>query len=288
MEERMFDDPRDNDTRDRNDDMRERELDWDSRERTDDPRDVFLRELNLPREHEREFVLERSHAYRLNGNDSRTLATVGVFRVVSERELSKHQVDHLRGEGLVQKVWLTPRERGVVLTGQGRNVLESHRRDPDVPRRQEFHAGIGRARELTHDAQLHRAYLRAEERLRERGAEVRRVVLEVELKREYQRFLQERNRGNPNSDGRPTRDRSEIERWAHDHDLPQADGHVRFPDLRIEYEQRGEEHHEDVEVVTPHYRGGHASSCGGFSCCGGGNNSGSTPFDPRFAERDRR
>jgi hypothetical protein len=268
--------------------MRERELDWDSRERTDDPRDVFLRELNLPREHEREFVLERSHAYRLNGNDSRTLATVGVFRVVSERELSKHQVDHLRGEGLVQKVWLTPRERGVVLTGQGRNVLESHRRDPDVPRRQEFHAGIGRARELTHDAQLHRAYLRAEERLRERGAEVRRVVLEVELKREYQRFLQERNRGNPNSDGRPTRDRSEIERWAHDHDLPQADGHVRFPDLRIEYEQRGEEHHEDVEVVTPHYRGGHASSCGGFSCYGGGNNSGSTPFDPRFAERDRR
>lgn len=284
----MFDDPRDNDTRDRNDNVRERELDLDSRERNDDPRDVFLRDLNLPREREREFVLERSHAYRLNGNDSRTLATVGVFRVISERELSKHQVDHLRGEGLVQKVWLTPRERGVVLTRQGRDVLESHRRDRDSPRRQEFHAGIGRARELTHDAQLHRAYLRAEERLRERGADVRRVVLEVELKREYQRFLQERNRGNPNSDGRPTRDRSEIERWAHDHDLPYADGHVRFPDLRIEYEQSGEEHHEDVEVLTPHYRGGHASSRGGFSCYGGSSSRGAAPFDPRFAEKDRR
>lgn len=102
----MFDDPRDNDTRDRNDDMREREreLDWDSRERTDDPRDVFLGDLNLPREREREFVFERGHTYQLNGNDSRTLATVGVFRIVPERELSKHQVDHLRGEGLIQKV----------------------------------------------------------------------------------------------------------------------------------------------------------------------------------------
>jgi hypothetical protein len=284
----MFDDPRDNDSRDRNDEWREREVDWDSRERSDDPRDVFVRELNLPRDRERDFVLERNHAYRLNGNDSRTLATVGVFRVISERELSKHHVDHLRGEGLIQKVWLTPRERGVVLSRHGRDVLESHRRDRDAPRRQAFHAGAGRARELTHDAQLYRAYLRAEERLRERGAEVRRVVLEIELKREYQRFLQDRNRGNPHSDGRPTRDRSEIERWAHDHGIPYADGHVRFPDLRIEYDQRGEEHHEDVEVLTPHYRGGHASSCGGFSCYGGSSNPGGAPFDPRFAEKDRR
>jgi hypothetical protein len=99
----MFDDPRDNDTRDRDDDWRERELDWEARERSDDPRDVFLREMNLPRDREREFVFERNHAYQLNGNDSRTLATVGVFRIVPERELSKHQVDHLRGEGLIQK-----------------------------------------------------------------------------------------------------------------------------------------------------------------------------------------
>ena len=34
----MFDDPRDNDSRDRNDEWRERELDSDSRERSDDPR----------------------------------------------------------------------------------------------------------------------------------------------------------------------------------------------------------------------------------------------------------
>ena len=27
----------------------------------------------------------------------------------------------------------------------------------------------------------------------------------------------------------------EIERWAHEHDLPYRDGHVQFPDCQIEY-----------------------------------------------------
>jgi hypothetical protein len=86
----------------------------------------------------------------------------GVFRIVPERELSKHQVDHLRGEGLIQKVWINVCDRGVVLTRQGRDVLESHRCDRDAQRRQAFHAGAGRAREFTHDAQVYRAYLRSE------------------------------------------------------------------------------------------------------------------------------
>ena len=39
------------------------------------------------------------------------------------------------------------------------------------------------------------AYLRAEERLREQGGRVDGVVLDYELKRDYQRVLHERNRG---------------------------------------------------------------------------------------------
>ena len=79
---------------------------------------------------------------------------------------------------------------------------------------------MSRPRELSHDVQLYRAYLREEERLRDQGAEIRRVVLEHALKREYQEWLQERNRGRPDSDGRPDRDAREIERWAREHDLP--------------------------------------------------------------------
>ena len=91
--------------------------------------------------------------------------------------------------------------------------------------------------------------MREEERLREEGAEIHRVVLEQEPKREYQEWLQEPNRGRPDSDGRPDRDAREIEEWAREHDLPYFDESVHFPDFRIEYELHGREHHEDVEVL---------------------------------------
>ena len=91
------------------------------------------------------------------------------------------------------------------------------------------------------------------------GLEVRRVVLEQDLKREYQEFLQEHNRGRADSDGRPDRDEHEIRAWARDHDLPYFDGQVHFPDYRIEYEVDGRELHQDVELFTPHYRGAHAA-----------------------------
>ena len=78
----------------------------------------------------------------------------------------------------------------------------------------------------------------AAERLRGEGASIRRVVLDNELKREYQQFLQERNRGRSDSDGRPDRTPEEIHRWAMEHHLPEHDGHVQFPDARIEYEDR--------------------------------------------------
>ena len=62
------------------------------------------------------------------------------------------------------------------------------------------------------------------------GGRVRRVVLDYELKRDYQRFLQERNRDRPDSDGRPDRSAREIQAWAREHRLPYFDEHVHFPD----------------------------------------------------------
>ena len=97
--------------------------------------------------------------------------------------------------------------------------------------------------------------------MREDGAFIRRVVLDHELKREYQQFLQERNRGKSDSDGRPDRTPEEIHRWAVEHELPEHDGHVQFPDARIEYEDRdGHLRTLDIEVETLHYRGAHAIS----------------------------
>jgi hypothetical protein len=288
---REEDDPRDRDEDSRDRDSRERDI--------DDPRDPFLAGLELPRGPEREIVLDGDHRYELNREDSRTLATVGAFRVVAEGDLRdprdesadtrEPDLRHLRNEGLTLFVRLDGRERAVTLTEAGRHLLEAHRRDPDDARAQAFYAGVSRARELSHDVQLYRAYLREEERLREQGADIRGVTLEHQLKREYQEWLQESNLGRPDSDGRPDRDDRDIEVWAHEHDLPYFDESVHFPDFRIEYELHGRDHHVDVEVVTEHYRGAHAASVAraGFRCygrSGGGGRSGGRGFDPHVAE----
>lgn len=125
----------------------------------------------------------------------------------------------------------------IVLTERGRDLLDAKRRDTADPR-QEFYGGLRKPKELTHDAQVYRAYLRAADQLREKGANIRRIVLDNELKRDYQRFLQERNRGKKDSDGRPDRTPEEIHLWAVEHELPDEDRHVQFPELRSQ--QRSE------------------------------------------------
>lgn len=291
---RWLNDPRDLD--DRGCDI-QRDLD----PRDHDPRDVFVEGLELPRGMERELVHDdREHLYELNREDSRTLATIGAFRVVAERNLEvvgdcgtdsrDDTLEHLRDEGLIRFVSVTEDERAVVVTEDGRDLLEANRRERGQEDHfQEFHAGVSNPRELQHDSALFEAYLVVEERLREQGAEIERVVLEVDLRREYQEWLQERNKGNPVSDGRPDRDPREIEAWAREHDLPYIDEHVRFPDFRIEYERDAQERHEDVEVMSEHYRGAYAAtkSQAGFTCYVAGRGAGSgggAPFDPRVAE----
>ena len=60
---------------------------------------------------------------------------------------------------------------------------------------------------------------------------------------------------------RPRTDPEAVARWAQEHQLPYDDGHVQFPDARLEYEDRdGRRAVEDIEVVTPHYRGAHAAA----------------------------
>ena len=129
---RWTDDPRDthdiydprwnDDPRDRDEGRREASRD---RDRDRDPRDAFLDGLDLPRGLERELVQdERERTYEINGEDSRTLATVGAFRVVSERDLRDPREEsldprwdddlrHLRDEGLIPTVSLDGNERAL-------------------------------------------------------------------------------------------------------------------------------------------------------------------------------
>ena len=80
----------------RRDDLREhddgRARVYDERDRADhDPRDGLMHDLDLPRGDARELVIHRDYMYEFNGEDSRTLAAVGAFRVVPEQDLD---IDH--------------------------------------------------------------------------------------------------------------------------------------------------------------------------------------------------
>ncbi|HLG55940.1 MAG TPA: hypothetical protein VI485_11460 [Vicinamibacterales bacterium] len=257
-------DPREYGDRDHSD---ERPRVYDERDRYDQgPRDALMHNLDLPRGEERELVVDRGRVYELNGEDSRTLAAVGTFRVVPDQDLDiEHDtLGHLRAEALVEAVDLGGDDRGLVLTKQGRDLLDAHTVERGGEAPQAFHAGVSRPREVHHDSNLYATYRQEEARLRDEhgNLEIRRVVLEQDLKREYQEFLQEHNRGRADSDGRPDRDEHEIREWAREHDLPYFDGRVHFPDYRIEYEVDGRELHQDVELFTEHYRGAHAASHG--------------------------
>jgi hypothetical protein len=276
--------------------------------RRPDPRDVVAQGLDLPRGRSRERVKVHTQTYTLRGSEVRMLANVGAFRVVPAEDLrvgSEPRPDartgdlyHLREAGLARTIpYLVGRHRTslVVLTERGRDLLESRRVRSDE-RAQVFYAGALKPRELTHDSQTYRAYLHAAERLTAQGADIRRVALDYEMKREYQQFLHQRNRARRRPEDDVERALPSVEDWARDHGLPVEDGHVRFPDVQIEYEREdGRREVENVEVVTPHYRGALAASKArsGFSCYhaggrgrlgGGHSRSGSRPFDPRVAE----
>lgn len=245
-----------------------------SGEVSEDARDVFTRDLDLPRGSSRERVRVNDKEYRLSGDDVHVLATVGAFRVVPAGDLRDpnprtptrpaRDLERLRDLGLVQTIPYVvghTRTNLVTLTGRGRDVLEGARRAGAGGDRQTFHVGITKPRELAHDSRVYSAYAKAAERLAERGEPVRRVVLEEELKREYQRFLQAENRAGRERGDTPDERAQAVARWAQEHQLPYDDGHVQFPDARIEYETRdGRRAVEDIEVVTPHYRGAHAAA----------------------------
>lgn len=271
----------------------------DAREASERRPGIRMDRLTLPRGQEREVVRVRGREYRLRDSESRTLATVGAFRVVraddlqplrSSRDAWTGDLRTLADQGLVQlrTVEVNHRSTAVaVLTRAGKDVLDAHHR-PDAGRPQTFYAGLVKPREIAHDSQVYRLYQAEADRIEADGGRVSRVVLDYELKRDYQTFL--------NRPDRPTdayRD-DDVAAFAAASGLPIIDGHLELPDLRIEFETAdGRLEYRDVELVTEHYS---RSQLGGKRAAGfamyraagarGGNvRAGGTPFDPHHLER---
>jgi hypothetical protein len=256
-----------------------------------------MERLTLPRGEAREVIRVREHTYRLRASDAHILTTVGAFRVVraddlqpmrSSRDAWNGDLRSLAEQGLIQTKTVTVNRQPiavVVLTRAGKDVLDAHVR-PDDARRQIFHAGLVKPREIAHDSQIYRLFEAEAARIEADGGRVQRVILDYELKRDYQTFL---NRPNKADDPR-----ADLERFAEDAKLPVVDDHLELPDLRIEYETPdGCIEYRDVELVTEHYSRGQLGGkrAAGFAMYralgarGGLTRTGGTPFDPHHLER---
>jgi hypothetical protein len=127
-------------------------------------------------------------------------------------------------------------------------------------------------------------------RLEHDGGRITRVVLDYELKHDYQTFLHRHNRPEAASH------EADLQAFADARHLPIIEGHLELPDLRIEYETAdGRVEHRDVELVTEHYSRGQLAgkSQAGFACYraaggggghGGSTRTGGTPLDPHHLE----
>ena len=254
--------------------------------------------LRLPRTDRREPVALRERVYHLRESEARALAVIGTFRVVPEAELrhlsaasSRADLRGLTEQGLIARSTAIVNHQPtplVVLTPEGKALLDAHV-DPGGAR-QQYHEGLVKPRELGHDVQLYRLYQMEAARLEHDGGRVTRVVLDYELKHDYQTFLHRHNR--PEAGSHET----DLQAFADAQHLPIIEGHLELPDLRIEYESEdGRVEHRDVELVTEHYSRGQlagkaqagfalyrAGGSGGAQ--GGSTRTGGTPLDPHHLE----
>ena len=259
--------------------------------------DMPARHLDLPRGEDRQPVEFRGREYRLNGEQSRALSNIGAFRVVPTDDLSDSRsgdtwqstLKPLADQGLIERhdvVLGQKKSSVVVLTREGKQFLDEHRHEHGGDR-QEYYARLVKPRELAHDAQLFRVYRDEGARIDERGGRVDRVVLDFEFKREYQKYLNRKDRPDPPDLA------ADMREFAEQHQLAIIHGHLELPDLRIEYQDDdGRLTHRDIELVTEHYSRSQIAGKekAGFFCHGGSggrvggghSHRGGTPFDPKW------
>lgn len=212
----------------------------------------------------------------LREQEKQILTDVGRFRVVRVRDLqetvyrqNRNQLErdlrYLREQGLVETHHVNARRDGrlgkverfevVTLTKHGRDFVHAA---GELSPRQKVYSGLVKPREVEHDAQIYRAYLKESAQIEERGGTNLRIQLDFELKSDVQKAIHTARRTAPD------RDINEIKQAvATQFELPFVNGRIQIPDARIVYDRKDERTqgtlsgHTDIEVLTAAYRPGH-------------------------------
>jgi hypothetical protein len=208
----------------------------------------------------------------LRPEEQKVLSEIARFRVIATRDLAEtvygnrparmeRDLAFLVEHGLVKIDAVNARRDGrggrvehlevATLTKAGRNlVIET----AGLPQDQKLYAGLVKPREVEHDTQIYRAYLKEALRIEGSGGSNLRVRLDFELKAGIQKAIDAERKATPE------RDLNEIkQKVAERFDLPFIDNGIQIPDARIEYDtdQGSRSGHADIEVLTAAYRPGH-------------------------------
>jgi hypothetical protein len=200
---------------------------------------------------------ERTDAVR--DSEIQTLADIGTFRTLTVEDLTRYryagdhdqaqsEVRNLTRQGLVRVRTTHPaRAVYVALTREGYRFLKRHR-PQDVNPDQVFYSRFVKPREVKHDAALYRLYQEAAQRIVREGGQVRRVVLDFELKKSINARLAKLG---SLLEADQARRKEEI---AREHGLAVVDGKIPLPDLRLEYETADRDQTKvDLELATSDY-----------------------------------
>jgi len=205
--------------------------------------------------------------YSVSPDERETMYDIGRFRVVSGTDISairylgketasRQDLSSLAKQGLVQRKSVWAGKSGEVdefwaLTKAGKRFLKKHY---PVPPGQALYTGFVKPKELRHDAAIYRVFQRESAQIEKDGGQVRRVVLDYELKKRVYSPLAKAKALPP---AEYVKRQAEI---AHAHGLKVINGHIVLPDLRIEYTDRsGGASQIDLEVATADYHGSHAA-----------------------------
>ena len=201
----------------------------------------------------------RDHEYSLRDSEVRMLADVGKLRLVPTDDLARfgYQGDQARMEadirnlsrhGLVEQRYIEGHSsystKVFTLTKEGQRLLK---RAQLVSNQQATYHGLSKPKEARHDAELYRLYQKVAKEIERSGGKVRRVILDLELKKDLYQAI---SRMRP--DGNPAYERIAI---ASRFDLKVVNDKIPIPDMRIEYEDECRHVHRlDLEVATREYR----------------------------------
>ena len=223
---------------------------------------------------------ENSIGMRLRPEENILLFEVGRFRVIASADLCralyagndgrmKRDLAYLRQNRLIDVHLLTARRDGrsasarrfeaVTLTRSGRKLLEQ---SGILLEGQRVYSDLVKPREVEHDSQIYRAYLKEFSTVEREGGRNPRVKLDFEIKASVQRAMYLARKA------KPDRELSGVKAdVAEQFDLSIINDRIVIPDARIEYElPSGGSSHIDLEVATSAYRHGHiqAKASAGF------------------------